>query len=210
MTTFSFNENIPAANNNPSADQPIMQTNNASTKSILAVDHLTFDSAGSGGAGASAGQHLKVTYNSKTTPAPGAPVDPISISNTASAQDALAVPTAIGSASSVAQEFFTNQNGKFATSAIKAFGVFTGTAGLAPFSPTMSLNVVDITKPGPTANTYDINLVSGAVIGLTVVVLITCDSNSTGFTWTYSANKLTIFGANASAGKIFSFAILQI
>lgn len=51
--TFTFNSLIPAANNNPSADQPDMLTNNVSTRGIIAVDHFGFDVA-------NGGRHLQV------------------------------------------------------------------------------------------------------------------------------------------------------
>jgi len=208
--SFTFNTGIPASNNNPSSDQPIMLTNNVSTDAILAVDHVSFNSTGSGGAGASGGQHLRVTYNSKTTPAPAAPVDPISIAYTADATSAAAVPTAISSASAVAQNFLINQNGTYPLTSIKAFGIFTVTPALVTFAPDMAFNVVNITKPGPSAQIYVINLVSGVVVGTTVVPFITSTSNANIFTWSYAANTLTINAGTSSAGTKITFAILQI
>lgn len=43
MTFFSFNDAIPATNNNPSVDQPDMLTNNISTQGILGIDHYSFN-----------------------------------------------------------------------------------------------------------------------------------------------------------------------
>lgn len=65
--TFSFNTNIPAAPNNPSVDQPDMLTNNQSTNNLLAVDHISFNTAGGG-------QHKQVTFNGNNVPTP--PVNP--------------------------------------------------------------------------------------------------------------------------------------
>lgn len=42
MPTFSYNLNIPAGPNNPSNDQPLMQTNTNSINSIIGVDHFSF------------------------------------------------------------------------------------------------------------------------------------------------------------------------
>lgn len=145
MTTFSFNENIPATNNNPSADQPIMQTNNASTKSIIGVDHLTFDSAGSGGAGASAGQHKQVTFNNKN--AAGAQVDPISTLYTNS-----------GTASGVADLFYRNQNTIFRPNIVKAWA-FCNSAGAIVVS--QFLNVTSVTRNS--AGNYSVVLVANTV-----------------------------------------------
>lgn len=46
--SFTFNDAIPAAPNNPSADQPDMLQNNISTNAILDVDHITFNTANGG------------------------------------------------------------------------------------------------------------------------------------------------------------------
>jgi len=48
MTNFLYNTGIPAANNNPSTDQPDMQTNTDSTNAILNVDHFTFNNNNGG------------------------------------------------------------------------------------------------------------------------------------------------------------------
>lgn len=212
MTTFAFNTGVPASGNDPSVDQPDMLTNNVSDNAIWGVDHLAYGSAGSGGAGASAGQHLKVTYNSKTTPAPGTPVDPISISNTADATSALAVPTAKGSASAVAQEFFTNSNGKFPTSAIKALGVFTASVPPGPATVVaidMGMNIVSIFATG---TTYTVNLTPGTVQGTVAIVFANTSFRDRGVTWSLAMDTLTlnlIQNSQINNDKI-SFAILQI
>lgn len=53
--SFPFNTTIPAANNNPSDDQPIMQQNNVSSYGILNVDHVTYGLT-------NAGTHKFVTF----------------------------------------------------------------------------------------------------------------------------------------------------
>lgn len=45
MTVFIFNNGVPAANNNPSSDQPDMLINNQSNEAIWAVDHYGFNEA---------------------------------------------------------------------------------------------------------------------------------------------------------------------
>jgi hypothetical protein len=42
MATISYNLNIPAANNNPSTDQPLMQTNTNAINTLLNIDHFGF------------------------------------------------------------------------------------------------------------------------------------------------------------------------
>lgn len=48
MATYPFNPNIPAANNRPSDDQPDMLTNNSSTASLIAEDHVGFNTSNGG------------------------------------------------------------------------------------------------------------------------------------------------------------------
>lgn len=43
MPNFTYTTNIPAASHNPSADQPIMQTNTNSIDSLIQVDHYSFN-----------------------------------------------------------------------------------------------------------------------------------------------------------------------
>jgi hypothetical protein len=42
MVSFPFNTQIPATNDDPGFDQPIMQTNNLSTSNLISVDHVGF------------------------------------------------------------------------------------------------------------------------------------------------------------------------
>jgi len=63
MPTFDYNLNIPNGPNNPSADQPLMQTNTNSIDSIIGVDHYTFESASGND-----GFHQKVTLPSASIP----------------------------------------------------------------------------------------------------------------------------------------------
>ncbi|SRR5216684_3605781 len=46
---FDYVTGIPAANNNPSSDQPKMQTNFNSISNLIAVDHIGFNTAPTGG-----------------------------------------------------------------------------------------------------------------------------------------------------------------
>jgi hypothetical protein len=48
MPFFPFNTNVPATNDDPGDDQPIMKTNNNSLNGLLAVDHYSFNN-GNGG-----------------------------------------------------------------------------------------------------------------------------------------------------------------
>lgn len=194
MTAFTFNTGIPAANNNPSVDQPDMLINNISTDALLAVDHVSFNSSGTGGAGASGGQHLQVTFNGKN--AASAQVDPISTLYTGS-----------GTASTNADLFFRNASGIFRPNMIKAAGVFTTTTTTGAVALDMGVNVSSISTPN-SGVTYTVNLTVGAVNGTTVMVFLNHSTNS-GIGWGFAANTLTIQG-NATLGAKISFAILQV
>lgn len=56
MTNFSYNDGVPATNNNPSVDQPDMLINTQSIKNLINVDHLSFGVN-------DGGTHKQVTLN---------------------------------------------------------------------------------------------------------------------------------------------------
>lgn len=60
--SFSYNTGIPAAGNAPSADQPLMLTNFGSISSIIAADHVGFNTGGGG-------THKQVSLNDEASPA---------------------------------------------------------------------------------------------------------------------------------------------
>jgi len=154
-TTFSFNTGIPDANNNPSADQPLMKINNASTYSILQVDHVTFGSAPALPAASSDGQHLQVTFNGKHVPA--AQTDPLSVLYTDS-----------GTASTNSDLRFTNQSGTFPVSALRAFAYVAGATGTVLGS--QSFNVATITRVS--AGKFTVALTANAVSGTNFIVMV--------------------------------------
>lgn len=57
--SIPYTKDIPAANNNPSNDQPNMEINTNSINDIIAIDHVTFNASGSG---VVSGQHQHVTF----------------------------------------------------------------------------------------------------------------------------------------------------
>jgi len=59
--TFPIDVNIPAANNDPADDQPLMQQNFSNINGYLQVDHTNPSATG-------AGQHKQVTFNSNNVP----------------------------------------------------------------------------------------------------------------------------------------------
>lgn len=60
--SFTYSPSIPAANNDPADDQPLMQQNFASTSGLINVDHVGFNTAGGG-------RHNQVTFDSNNVPA---------------------------------------------------------------------------------------------------------------------------------------------
>lgn len=66
MTAYSYNNGVPATNNDPSVDQPNMLINTQSINSIIATDHVGFNSTGP--AGGIGGQHLQCTFNGNNVP----------------------------------------------------------------------------------------------------------------------------------------------
>jgi hypothetical protein len=63
-TNYTYITGIPAANNNPSNDQPNMQTNTNSINSIISTDHYSFGTAPTTADGA----HKQITYDANNVP----------------------------------------------------------------------------------------------------------------------------------------------
>lgn len=70
--TINFYDAIPAANNNPSADQPLMLLNNIAIKQILGINHVTFDTGNSSINGA----HTSIQFDQSASYVPVPPVSP--------------------------------------------------------------------------------------------------------------------------------------
>jgi hypothetical protein len=147
--TFPINTGIPAASNDPSNDQPGMQTNFANIAGLMAVDHTSQGTTG-------AGTHKQVTFNTKN--AAGAQTDPAST-----------VYTGNGTASSVAQLFFRNQNRIFHLSPIRAWG-YANTAGIIA---SQSFNITSvIRKVGFPTGVFTITMTGGATSSANYAVLV--------------------------------------
>lgn len=147
--TFTFNTAIPAANNNPSVDQPDMLVNNQSTDAIINVDHISFNAM-------NGGQHKQVTFNNVA--APGAQINPQSI-----------LYTVAGIASSNVDMRFRNQNKIFPVNLIRAYGFIDGAAG--GIIASQSINVTSAVRNS--AGDYTITLEASTVATADFGVLIT-------------------------------------
>ncbi len=178
MTAYTYNAGVPAANDDPSVDQPDMLTNAQSINSLIGTDHVSFNSTGSGGVGAIGGQHLQVTFNGKNVP--GAQTDPISTLYTNS-----------GTASTKAEMFFKNQNGIFPASCIKAFASWVHTT-ISPIVPITSFNINSITIA---ATIYTITLTANATTGNAVVPIVSVSysgGNISTATYSFVGGVLTL------------------
>jgi hypothetical protein len=203
MTTFAYYANIPNAPDNPSFDQPLMQTNSGSINSIIGIDHLTFGQAQGGGPNVSDGQHKQVTFANKFVPG-FMPTDPLSICYTNS-----------GTASTVSQMFYSNNNGIFQVSPIKAWG-YAGTAGIIS---SQSVNVATVTRVS--AGIYTVTLTTNAVTGdnFAVIASTTSQAGSNRLVVNYNIigiGQFTLtFVSGNNAGTFldptsFSFLVMQI
>jgi hypothetical protein len=72
--SIPYNLGIPTAGHNPSVDQPNMAINNDNIDAYVAVDHVGFNTLGSG-------QHEQVTFNSNNDPGGGTITPPILFTN---------------------------------------------------------------------------------------------------------------------------------
>jgi hypothetical protein len=142
--SFSFYNSIPAAADYPGDDQPLMLINNQSTASLIAVDHVGFNTPGGG-------KHEQVTFNSENTPS--APTDPVSV-----------LYTKAGTASTKADLRFINANASFPISLVRATGLWQSSA----FVAAQSFNMVSITLGGSNIYTFTIspNVVTGTSYGV--------------------------------------------
>lgn len=191
MTTFSFDDTIPATNNSPSSDQPGMLINNASTKAILAIDHVTFGSA-------NGGTHLQMTLDSINVP--GGQSNP-----------ACTIYSNIGTANAASNAFVKNSQGIFPMSLIKAAGSFTDSAATATFISSINCSTISYA-----ANVFTITLTANATTGDNVIVFTAVESAANppttstlepGYYFTGGVLKIRSF---ALASQTISFLILQV
>ncbi len=197
--SFTFDTTIPAAGNKPSVDQPKMKTNNASTNSIIAVDHYTFESL-------NAGKHKQVTFPASVVP--GAfPLDPISSLYTAP-------PTVVSpplAGASFSQLYYQNHQANYLVNCVRAFCNFVANnAGAISFLGNR-YNISSITHPLST--TIVVTLTINAVNSENIVPIITRSSTTTTLpTIDFSAGVLTLTFTGTTAANLsgtYNIAILQ-
>lgn len=185
--TISYNLGIPAAANDPSVDQPDMLENNDAIPAILAIDHVTFNNAGSG-------QHKQVTFPSNNVPTlPTNP--PVLFTN----NDAFSIPQLF---------FYTGTAAQSANQYTLPSGIF-GSAGsvLLPGGLIMKWGLATgVATGGGTAFTY-------AGFGLAPFPHTTFNIQATVFSASSQVNVVTATSSgftlsiNGSGGNIFWLAI---
>ena len=192
----TFNSTIPAANNYPGNDQPIMLANNVSTAAWAAVDHVAYGQVNNG-------QHVQVRFPVDNT-TQGSQTDPASVLFT--------VP---GTASTVADLIFKNQNAQFPVNFIRAAGVAT-TAGLVAGQ---SFNVTSVVHTG--VGGFQITLPANTLTGTNYGVIMSSSQASGGFSpaMAYFITSSTVFnigiyqsqsGSARDPTGTFSFMVFQI
>ena len=195
MTIYTYNPNIPAKNDAPANDQPIMQTNAASLAGIIGVDHVGFVGDKTNG------QHMQVTFN--TMNPQGTPTGTTSI-----------LYTGAGAANAAQPQLFWVSAAAIYHFPIKAWGMVTsGATG----KPTQSWNVNNITGSG---GVYTVTLTMGAVQSAAFGIIATTDQSGgqtvidatvTGFAGgvgTFRVNITTTGGAATNSG--WSFQVMQL
>lgn len=75
MSTFSYTSIIPAANNDPADDQPLMLQNFSSISQLISQDHVGFNTSGGG-------EHEQVTFNANNVPGSFPVSPPVLFTNT--------------------------------------------------------------------------------------------------------------------------------
>ncbi len=191
MTLYTYNNNIPFASNNPSTDQPNMQTNTNSISALIGVDHVGFNSSGSG-AGGNGGHHLQVTFDQTTTQT--TPSNPQTILYTAAGTADATTP----------QAFFVNKNATVPISLIKAFVVFSFTG--SSITILNKYNVTGVTfSAGPL---YNVTTTSGAISGGSVPGILiqgaaVSAAGTIGYTWVSPTVTITNVGASNTLTVLF-------
>lgn len=198
--TFSFSTTVPATNNDPSVDQPVMLANNVSEAGIWEVDHIGFNAQ-------NGGTHKQVNYI--TTRSAPTPVDPASMAYTNVGIDSPTHP----------QNYFTNSQGTFPLSSIRAFGNFVVNNAAGNVVPTNSFNLIAAanaivqTGNGSGVTSFAITLKPNVLNSTNAIVFVMSGSSAATFNYSLSsAVTLTIQKTNTSSivGSTVNFLIIQI
>jgi hypothetical protein len=191
--TFPLDFVIPAAANNPSNDQPIMQMNNVSIYGLMDVDHVTYGMM-------NAGTHKHVTFEgtSLSTPLPTLYSE--------------IYPQAFGTGTVYIENYIENQ---------PSAGL--PITGYLPFVKAIGSYVLPNSYPNPAvpvANSLSAN-VSSVILGASVILTVTfitplpyntymilLDANSVTGTITKTNAGFSFVVAGSYAGRTFQFMVI--
>lgn len=192
----AYNRDIPFSTNNPSTDQPNMQTNTNSVDDILQVDHVSFNAT-------NGGTHKQVTYSSENVPS-----SPGGTSSVAYTGIGIADP-------SHPQHFWTNSQGIYPLSAIRAFGSFvSGSNGTLTPGNSYNLDAVTpVVQSGASNKVFTIKLLPNVVSGNNVTVLVFLSDGSKSFSttaYTFVNPNLVVNVSGSTIGYAVNFVVLQI
>lgn len=197
MTLFTYNNAVPDPNNDPSNDVTPMLSNAIKIAEIWDVDHVGFNVD-------EGGTHLQTTFSSKNAAA--AQTDPQSI-----------LYTGNGTASTVADLFYRNQNGTFRPNILKAAGRIRLRNGAGADTVISGYNVVSATQGATSASQtgITITLSTNAVVGATAIPVVSLElAGIVG--WVVSSSiagnvlSLNIFRSSLGTDVFINFAILQV
>jgi hypothetical protein len=162
---MSYTLGIPAANNNPSADQPLMLGNFTAINNWTVVDHIGFNT------GDFTGQHLQVTFATNPNFIPTPPNQ--------SANNSILFTQAGTATDTNAMLFFQNSNSgnlPYPVSMMRAYGQYPGASVNGTVVANNQNNVTSVSRNSQ--GNYTVILVAGAVTTNNYGVTVSCDNRS--------------------------------
>lgn len=186
--SFPIDGTIPAANNDPADDQPIMKSNFLNTKNYLSVDHVNPGTPGDG-------FHKQITFQKKTTQAAQS-----------GQQSVLYTDAAISSTDP--QLYWKNLRATYPISAIKAFGkIFIASNGTPSFSSQSTYNVVSASFSSP--RTWLITLTANAANNFAFPIILVDNGAVNLSSYSYLTNVITV-SVNPAVSVAFNFDFIMI
>ena len=183
--SFTYTQNLPAAGNNPSNDQPNMLTNTNSIANIIAVDHVGFNTA-------TAGQHEQCTFPGVVTPA-------------TPAGEASVLFPALGVADNAHPVLnYQNADLTFPLCLIRAYGVFTFTSP----STIATVQLLNVTSVVYSSGTAIVTIPANVLTGTSYAVFPYRSNGSTLPITISSATSFTI--SSVSANATYAFIVTQL
>jgi len=172
--TITYTNNIPLASNNPSNDQPNMQTNTNAINSWVQIDHVGFNAS-------NGGQHKQVNFPAENAPA-GAPTGTASVLYSVAGVADASHPVVA----------FQNANLTFPISLVRAYAAFTGSTGAIVAS--QSIGVASIVRNS--AANYTVTLNANVVTNTTYGVFVSATGSSSESKASIVISSATVFTLN--------------